>query len=58
MKKVPAGNKGLAKLPKNVRNKMGYMAKGGMATSKFKPCKGCPTPSNCGASKKCQNAGK
>jgi hypothetical protein len=31
MKPVPAGNKGLAKLPKNVRNKMGYMNKGGMA---------------------------
>lgn len=57
MKQIPAGNKGLAKLPKNVRNKMGYMAKGGMAT-KFKTCKGCPTPANCGANKKCQNAGK
>lgn len=31
MKKVPEGNKGLSKLPKDVRNKMGYMAKGGMA---------------------------
>ena len=29
MKQVPAGNKGLAKLPKEVRNKMGYMNKGG-----------------------------
>ena len=29
MKKVPAGNKGLSKLPKEVRNKMGYMAYGG-----------------------------
>ena len=57
MKQIPAGNKGLAKLPKNVRNKMGYMAKGGVVT-KFKPCKGCPTPANCGANKKCQNAGK
>ena len=56
MKQIPAGNKGLAKLPKNVRNRMGYMNKGGMAT--FNTCKGCPTPSNCGAAKKCQNAGK
>lgn len=30
MKKVPEGNEGLGKLPKDVRNKMGYMAKGGM----------------------------
>ena len=30
MKEVPADNKGLGKLPKKVRNKMGYMAKGGM----------------------------
>jgi len=29
MKPIPAGNKGLGKLPKAVRNKMGYMAKGG-----------------------------
>ena len=29
MKTVPKGNKGLAKLPKAVRNKMGYMKKGG-----------------------------
>jgi hypothetical protein len=30
MKKVdPKKNPGLAKLPKTVRNKMGYMAKGG-----------------------------
>jgi hypothetical protein len=55
MKQLPAGNKGLAKLPKSVRNKMGYMAKGGMAT-KFKSCKGCPTPANCSASKKCLGA--
>jgi hypothetical protein len=44
MKQVPAGNKGLAKLPKDVRNKMGYMNKGGMA---FKPCEGCTTPAKC-----------
>jgi hypothetical protein len=30
MKQLPEGNKGLAKLPKNVRNKMGYMNKGGV----------------------------
>tara|TARA_R110000796_G_scaffold124037_2_gene238444 strand:- start:359 stop:556 length:198 start_codon:yes stop_codon:yes gene_type:complete len=29
MKKVPSGNKGLAKLPTAVRNKMGYMQEGG-----------------------------
>ena len=32
MKSVPKGNKGLAKLPKTVRNKMGYMKKGGAVT--------------------------
>ena len=30
MKAVPKENKGLAKLPKAVRNKMGYMKKGGV----------------------------
>jgi hypothetical protein len=30
VKAVPKGNKGLAKLPKNVRNKMGYMKDGGV----------------------------
>ena len=29
LKPVPAKNKGLAKLPKPVRNKMGYMRDGG-----------------------------
>ena len=29
MKPVPKGNKGLAKLPTDVRNKMGFMSKGG-----------------------------
>ncbi len=29
MKAVPKGNKGLSKLPTGVRNKMGYMKKGG-----------------------------
>lgn len=30
LKAAPAGNKGLAKLPTPVRNRMGYMARGGM----------------------------
>jgi hypothetical protein len=30
VKPVPEGNKGLAKLPKDVRNKMGYMKNGGV----------------------------
>jgi hypothetical protein len=29
LKAVPAGNKGLSKLPTDVRNKMGYMKRGG-----------------------------
>jgi hypothetical protein len=33
-KSVPAGNPGLAKLPTQVRNKMGYMSYGGMARKK------------------------
>ena len=53
MKQVPAGNKGLGKLPKKVRNKMGYMNEGGMAAPKFKPCAGCPTPAQCTAAGKC-----
>ena len=36
LKKVPADNKGLSKLPKDVRNKMGYMSYGGMAKKKGK----------------------
>ena len=31
LKQPPAGNTGLKKLPKDVRNKMGYMKSGGMA---------------------------
>ena len=34
LKKAPAGNKGLKKLPTSVRNKMGYMKKGGYAKKK------------------------
>jgi|TARA_A100001015_G_scaffold143664_1_gene159417 hypothetical protein len=30
LKPVPEGNKGLSKLPKKVRNKMGFMKKGGI----------------------------
>ena len=29
LKSVPAENKGISKLPKKVRNKMGFMKKGG-----------------------------
>ena len=31
LKPVPADNKGLSKLPKEVRNRMGYMKEGGRA---------------------------
>ena len=34
LKAVPAGNKGLKKLPTEVRNKMGFMKKGGMVPNK------------------------
>jgi len=30
LKPVPSGSKGLSKLPTGVRNKMGFMEKGGM----------------------------
>ena len=46
LKKAPAKAKGLKKLPTEVRNKMGYMYKGGKAT-KFKPCAGCTSPKTC-----------
>jgi len=38
LKPVPKGNKGLPKLPKKVRNKMGFMKDGGLAeaTAKLK----------------------
>lgn len=35
LKKVPPGAKGLRKLPTSVRNKMGYMQKGGKVTKKM-----------------------
>jgi len=50
VKQVPEGNKGLAKLPKNVRNKMGYMKDGGFVGE---TCKGCTTRGNCLAAGKC-----
>ena len=34
LKSVPADNKGLGKLPTNVRNNMGYMAQGGKTKKK------------------------
>ena len=34
LKSVPAGNKGLKKLPTQVRNKMGFMKKGGKVRGK------------------------
>lgn len=34
LKRVPAGNKGLKKLPTPVRNRMGFMRKGGVAKKK------------------------
>jgi len=47
MKKVPQDNTGLKKLPTEVRNKMGYMYKGGMAKGYNKG-----GYANCGASMK------
>lgn len=40
LKPIPSGNKGLPKLPKDVRNKMGFMAKGGSTGWKHKMAKG------------------
>ena len=40
MKRPTANQKGLKKLPTNVRNKMGYMAKGGMSMKKKGMAKG------------------
>ena len=36
LKPVPSGNKGLSQLPTPVRNKMGYMKKGGMVKKRAK----------------------
>ena len=49
LKKAPSDAKGLKKLPTKVRNKMGYMAKGG-AVKGFKPCAGCTSPKTCAKS--------
>ena len=38
LKPVPADNKGLSKLPKEVRNRMGYMKDGGRAGLKGGGC--------------------
>ncbi len=46
MKAVPKENTGLKKLPTEVRNKMGYMSKGGMTKKAYN--KG--GYANCGAS--------
>jgi hypothetical protein len=35
LKAVPEDNKGLGKLPKDVRNRMGYMKKGGKAMKEY-----------------------
>ena len=40
LKAVPEGNKGLKKLPKAVRNKMGYMQKGGSCRGMGKATRG------------------
>ena len=50
MKQIPKDNKGLAKLPKNVRNNMGYMKDGGFVGE---TCNGCTTRGNCLAAGKC-----
>ena len=38
LKPIPEGNKGLPKLPKKVRNKMGFMAKGGSVEVQARGC--------------------
>ena len=40
LKPVPARNKGLPKLPKEVRNNMGFLKKGGMVKDKRSPFMG------------------
>ena len=40
LKPVPAGNKGLPKLPKKVRNNMGFFKDGGVAKDKRSPFMG------------------
>jgi hypothetical protein len=43
LKPIPPENKGLRKLPRPVRNKMGYMKKGGSTTAKCKLGRNKPT---------------
>tara|TARA_R100000900_G_scaffold137653_1_gene116100 strand:+ start:60 stop:521 length:462 start_codon:yes stop_codon:yes gene_type:complete len=38
LKPIPEGNKGLPKLPQKVRNKMGFMAKGGSVEVQARGC--------------------
>jgi hypothetical protein len=38
LKPIPSGNKGLPKLPKRVRNKMGFMQKGGAVMVQSRGC--------------------
>jgi hypothetical protein len=40
LKEIPTGNKGLPKLPKEVRNNMGFLKKGGMVKDKRSPFMG------------------
>ena len=54
-KDVPEANKGLAKLPKDVRNKMGFMANGGVV--KAKPKVGPKKMRSGGAVKKMRSGG-
>ena len=51
LKEVPEDNKGLSKLPEEVRNKMGYLKKGGEVWDK-------PRPKGLGKSKKLSPAKK
>lgn len=45
LKKIPKGNKGLPKLPKEVRNKMGFMKNGGPVNAhKQEAMSPCPKP--------------
>ena len=40
LKPIPAGNKGLPKLPKEVRNRIGFLKDGGMAKDSRSPFMG------------------
>lgn len=58
VKNPTADQKGLKKLPKQIRNRMGYMNEGGMPAPKFKTCPDCPTKAACTAAGKCAKEGK